>query len=290
MAGKAGKLQRAGEAEAVTVDRLILNFESELSRILRLVERTIVALVRDLAEEDGRLVRTRASLGRALRLRKDLIGAFTDAGYRELAEAAIDDDLDDLTALVLEHSGIAGKAARLTNVNAQAVLAYKELRLADLLDWQEDTARILWRTTLDGVLGLRPVPALVRDIGAQLDLSLPRARTIYDTAVSTYSRQVNLLQSTGDDGELFYYAGPVDDVTRKFCLDRVGKVFSRSEIDKMDNGQIPNCLISGGGYNCRHAFKQVSILDDELRQLHETGERLPHVQAQVDALLKRKAA
>jgi hypothetical protein len=41
----------------------------------------------------------------------------------------------------------------------------------------------------------------------------------------------------------------------------------------MDNGQLPQPLITGGGFNCRHAFKRVSAIDAELLALMDTGVR-----------------
>lgn len=288
--GKAIRLQRAGEAEAVQQDQLVLQFEGQLEGVLRRTDRHIAELVRQLKQEDGRLVRTHASLGRAIRMRKDLAGAIVKAGLNELLDEAIADRFDDLADTILGNSTIAARAAKLSPVDIEAITAMKELRLADLLDWRDGVAQEAWRITVDGVLGLSPVDNLVADLSELLDTSLPRARTLYDTSVSTFSRQVNLLHATGDPDELFYYAGPVDSITRKFCIERVGKVFTRAEIDEMDNGQLPDVLITGGGYNCRHTFKVVSVLDEELQQLHETGGRLPHIQQQLDALERRKAA
>lgn len=279
--GKATRLQRAAEREATLQDHLVLQFETELEGVVRRADRLIGSLVRSLDSEDGQLVKTRASLGRAVRMRKDLTAAMTKAGFRDLADKAISDRFDALAASVLQTSSIAAKAAELTPIHVNSIVALKELRLANLLDWSQAVATDAWRITVDGVLGLRHVDDLVADLGRTLDTSLPKARTLYDTAVSTFSRQVDLLKSTGEATELFYYAGPLDSITRPFCKARIGKVFDRAEIDQMNNGQLPNPLVTGGGYNCRHAFKRVSILDAELKHLHESGDRLPHVAAQL---------
>lgn len=281
------RLQRAAVREAVLQDQLILSFESELEAVLRRADREIQRLVRQLAQERGRFVRTRAALGRVVRLRKDIQTAlFQTAGVHDLAERAVNARFDRITTMVLEDTTIAGRAFTLTKTDLSALTAFKELRLADLLEWGQGLAHQVHRITVDGVLGLRPVDDLVADLGRVLDLSVRRARTIYDTSVSMYSRQVGLLHTSGKPDELFYYAGPLDSVTRPFCRVRIGKVFSRADVDAMDNGQIPDPLVSGGGYNCRHAFKRVSMLDEELRELHRTGGRLPHVAEQL-ARLKR---
>jgi hypothetical protein len=117
------------------------------------------------------------------------------------------------------------------------------------------------------VLGAPPVGDHVHDISDLLSQSLKQARTMYDTMVSTYSRQVGQLGTTGEPGEAFLYVGPDDTRTRDFCADRVDKVFSREAIEQMDNGQLPDAMLTAGGYNCRHQFRRVSALDQELLDL-----------------------
>jgi hypothetical protein len=58
----------------------------------------------------------------------------------------------------------------------------------------------------------------------------------------------------------YIYLGPVDGLIRPFCMARVGNVYTKEEILDMDNGQIDNVLMTGGGYNCRH--KWVAVPDD----------------------------
>lgn len=287
-AGLARRLQRAAEREASLQDQLTLQFESELEGVLRRAEREIARLARQLTAEDGQLVRTRASLGRALRMRTDIGQAFETAGFRALADRALGGRLDTLAESILSRNAIGAAAADLTPLAAKTIVAFKELRLAELLDWGTSVSTTAWRVTVDGVLGLRHVDDLVLDLGQALDTSLPRARTLYDTAVSTFSREVGLVHATGEDDELFLYAGPIDSITRPFCRARVGKVYARDEIDEMDNGQIPNVLITGGGYNCRHVFKRVSRLDAELQELHETGGRLAHITEKLATLDRRR--
>jgi hypothetical protein len=161
----------------------------------------------------------------------------------------------------------------MTAFDLDALVALKEIRFAELLQVGEDVAVQLWRATVDGVLGLRPIIDLVDDIADLLDISARHARTIYDTAVSTFSRQVGQLGTTGAPDEAFLYAGPDDDRTREFCRDHVDRVYSRGAIDDMDNGQLPNVMLTGGGWNCRHQFKRVSALDQDLLELVDTGVR-----------------
>ena len=78
--------------------------------------------------------------------------------------------------------------------------------------------------------------------------------TIAQTKYMEYIRTSNeiIADEAGLDRRL--YVGPVDSKIRPFCLARVGDIFTVEEIRKMNNGQIPDVLINGGGYNCRHRW------------------------------------
>ncbi len=265
--------QVAAEQTGAMVDRLTDTFAFELGQVLTLLRQRIRTLVRTLeTDETGRVVATSANLRRALALRNDIRRALESAGYRRLANAALDVPLDRLAAVALRGT------PDVTSVPASALNALRRVRFDELLNVGADIATTIWRSVLDGVTGARPLVDLVNDIADAMDTSARRARTVYDTALSIYSRQVGQTGATGAPGELFFYVGPVDTKVRPFCLSRVGKVYSRSEIDDMDNGQLPNVMLTGGGYNCRHVFSRVSALDQELMDLHGTGKRDPGVE------------
>lgn len=275
-------IQAAAEREGLLADAISLQFADELEQVLVLLNARIRGLLRELESEGGRLVSTRDSLRQAMALRQDLRALLERTGLPTLSAAAIDAPLDRLANAVLKGQAALGESSILSAFDLEALAAFKEVRLAELLSTLGDgLVEGLWRVIVDGVLGVRPVEELLKDIQDLVDGSAAQARTIYDTAVSTYSRMVDQIRSTGAPDELFLYAGPADAKTRPFCLQRVGKVYARSEIERMDNHQLPDPMLSAGGYNCRHAFKRVSVLDDELQELHRTKARLPEVEAQI---------
>lgn len=270
------RLQAAAVAEADLQDAMTDAFAFELEQALKLVNARIRQLLATLETANGRMVSTSASLGRALMLRRDLQRA-VEAHLRPVLIDALDEPLDRLAARVLRGRSVAGQAARLAPFHLEALRAFKDLRLAELLSLEADAAATVWRAVVDGVIGVRPLVELLQDIENVLDSSAAEARTVYDTAVSSWSRQVDQLHTTGEPEELFVYVGPADRKTRPFCRQHVGKVYDRRQIDRLDNGQLPNVFLTGGGYNCRHAWKRVSRLDEELRRLYETGGRHEHI-------------
>lgn len=276
---KIQQLQRAAEREAEIQDVAVQAFERQLRLLVSRFLRRLRAELADFeVDEAGRLVSELANLGRALGLREQLAAWLEEEGFSALALEVLGDPLDALARSVLATSRIANEAKKLSSFT-DTLHALKELRLADLLDVSDDMARELSRMVFEGMVGLRPVDALVLDLADRLELTQRQARTIYDTGVSTFARQVELLNADGTDDELFVYVGPFDRKNRDFCEDRVGKVFERKAIDAMDNGQLPDVFLTGGGYNCRHTWKRVSILDDELRALAGTGKRVPEIDA-----------
>lgn len=103
--------------------------------------------------------------------------------------------------------------------------------------------------------------ALHRDYGLP---ALSNIKTEVSTTIAGFQRSIQQKKSQDVGIELFLYLGPDDDVTRPFCEERVGKVFSSNEIREWDNGQGLPADIYLGGYNCRHEL--VPIPEDEARE------------------------
>jgi hypothetical protein len=90
-------------------------------------------------------------------------------------------------------------------------------------------------------------------------------RGLYEWHAGTYARTAHVratrefmaVQAEEAKIENFIYIGPLDGKTRPFCVDLVGNVFSKTEIEEMDNGQTGLVLSDGGGWNCRHSWDPV---------------------------------
>jgi len=98
-----------------------------------------------------------------------------------------------------------------------------------------------------------------------------RLRAEAETAAAVLRRVAATSSATGRDHETFLYSGPIDGRLRPFCLERVGRVFSRKAIDAMDNGQLPNAYLTCGGHQCRHTWLPVPHRD-RYEGLVDTGQ------------------
>jgi len=271
------QLVKGAKDTAGEVDRLGQQFALDLSRVLRSLERRLRPLVVDVAE-GSRTAIVKAS--QANKTRKAIEGALADSGYPELAESAYGSRLDTLVVRVLESRRLAQASARLSGAFDARLMALRMLHETDLLDEGNDLSRALWKATVRGVFGSRDVADILDDLADVIDGTESQIGTLYDTSVSIFGRQVEALQAGDDPDTTFAYMGPADIKTRPFCRLHVGKVYTREQIDALDNKQIDNVFLTGGGYNCRHTWIEVSKFS-ELQDLVGTGQRIPEVAAQL---------
>jgi hypothetical protein len=225
---------------------------------------------------------------RAARLRKQIQDALTVAGYDHLAETATSRALDRMVAQVEQLRGAAALEA-FTSADMTRILALKKLARMDILAQGAEISTALWRTFARGLFAQTPIANLIDDLATTLDVEAYEARTLYDTTVNVFGRQVEAMKAKESD--VFAYVGPFDIKTRPFCREHAGRVYTRPEINALDNGQTPNVFLTGGGYNCRHTWIAVSKVS-EVRKLAGTEERIPAIAAQVARQLAggRKAA
>jgi hypothetical protein len=271
-------LSEAEKLAAVT-DAVTAQYAKELARVLRDLERQLTHLATEA------LAGSKTALARAVRaqqLRDQIKTALRLSGYPELTNRAAGSALDALVAQVERLQGAAAIAAFTSN-DYTRILALKELAKLNLYDQGEALYLAVWRTFQYGLFSQRPIKELLEDLATTLDIEEHEARTFYDTTASVFTRQVESLKTDRDD--VFLYVGPLDRKTRPFCYERVGKVYTRDEIDAWDNGQLPNPFLTCGGFSCRHVLQAVSKVS-ELQKFVGTDERIPEVSEALTRLSK----
>lgn len=265
-------LQRGAERLAADADRLGATFAASLASVWRAVERRLRRL---LVEDDTPLRRQRKAIRDALEA----------AGWHDLASLAAAGDLRQIQQRVLNVRAVQGLDVDLSQVALTRLGAMQTIALDDLLQEGEVVARELHRAVVRATIGKQDPARVLQEVARILDRSEARVRTLYDTTVSIYGRQVEAI-AAGDDPETrFAYVGPVDAKIRPFCLRHIGQVYTRAEIDAMDNGQLHNVFLTGGGWNCRHTWMEISAFS-ELNALHGTGLRMPEVERDLRSVVQ----
>lgn len=270
------KILVASNQVAKTADALSATFAKELSRVQRDLERELLKL---LTRVEGNSRTAVALAARGLKLRKQIRDVLTAAGYDDLADTATLGALERMSE-AMAGLRVAQQVSQFTSADLTRIEALKELARMDVLAQGDEIGIAVWRSVLQGLYSQRNPAEIIEDLADGLDKDFAEVSTLYDTATSVFGRQIEALKSTDEPDELFAYTGPVDAKIRPFCKQHVGKVYSRAEIDKMDNGQLPNVFLTAGGYNCRHQFTAISKFSD-LRELHGTDERIPEIADQL---------
>lgn len=274
------EILRALNALAARADRLSQAFADELHGVLLDTERRLRLVIEQAATGSSSAV---VKAARASRTKREIREALMAAGYDAMADVVTDAPFDALVSKVLAGRRAALQSAEMTASAAQKIESLKAINFSELLSEGDDLARALWQATVRGVFASRSVGAILADLGAVIDRTEPQIRTLYDLGISIFSRQVESLMAGSEPDTPYLYAGPLDGKTRPFCLARVGRVYTRAQIATMDNQQIDNVFLTGGGYNCRHQFLEVSKYG-ELGDYIGTQKRIPEVQDQLEAL------
>jgi hypothetical protein len=81
---------------------------------------------------------------------------------------------------------------------------------------------------------------------------------VRDTSLNYY-QNIHLLKADIAGIDSFLYAGNVMASSRAWCIVRVGKIFTKIQIESWNNdkwkGKSCQPLICRGGYNCRHHWR-----------------------------------
>ena len=114
-------------------------------------------------------------------------------------------------------------------------------------------------------VGAMDVDELGKIIQQRMGRGVMESANLAETAVSSYYRMVTdrgfqIIEEDLPSFKIRYtYEGPLDKLNRPFCLKveqqaRNGKTWTRTQINQMDNKQLPNVFVTGGGYRCRHQW------------------------------------
>ncbi|MBU8914007.1 MAG: hypothetical protein KOO61_08300 [Spirochaetales bacterium] len=199
-----------------------------------------------------------------------LEGIVNGSGYYPAARAYLDgyDELAKITQGMMKKAGFDPSFATIPKEYIKFIKAHDWRHFSFLND---EALQKLEDTLLETMLAGRTRGAMLAELKGVFTGSYPWGdkKGLYEWHAGTYARTAHhraaqsfiLSQADAAGVENFIYIGPNDSKTRGFCAELVGGVYSRKEIEAMDNGQTGNVLTDRGGFNCRHQWLPAS---DEL--------------------------
>jgi hypothetical protein len=244
------------------IDTLTELFTDDLSRAFRKAGRAFSTRVHGLEHDAGALKPTAANTRRVFGADVTIRQMLDQAGMLD----ALDRGIDRYTRVIRISARASSSTPRARSVTEAFVLT-KQLELQAELDGVAGKLSGLLRSA---VVSGQDIGEVVYEAQEIFDAAVTRMRTLYDTSLAQLAQLVAASGEGSAPDAPFLYSGPIDLRCRNWCLQRVGRVYSKRAIDKMDNGQLPNTFLTRGGYNCRHHWRPVAD-QPALAKLADTG-------------------
>ena len=226
------------------------SLERGLRRALRKSKSEVVAAVKAAAERGG--------LEELRRMRRDEMSAWlldqglaesvfevTDAERETLANI---EELLNIQADGFDIESIGGIGSALAQDTVEGI--FDDVILPD-------TQRAVRDALSSAEFSAEP-GAVISSLDAALRSAEGRQITEARTRLTSFGRELTAVAAEAAGLDHYLYTGPLDGITRSFCRELVGKVFTSSQIGQMRNYQLEPVLTRGGGYNCRHSWSPVS--------------------------------
>lgn len=259
-------LQDIHNKHAKYTDSIVHAFEEHLHGIVTKAQaRVLTQLQKQLKITGGVIDQTPANYRTLRKLNQLFLDAMDEAGYQRLVTAFVGEfpgQLPYLNEILQTLSDQVQGGLPIANLSADPVLSTFQLSAADALNAVvEGVAGSVMQRSMLSVGGLE-FGELAQTLAEKLAVSVPRAVGLADTAMTTFMRTATdrayqaIEQSEPRQDLEYKYSGPEDKLTRVFCehLLEMDKGYTREQIGKMDNHQLPNVLLTGGGWNCRHQW------------------------------------
>ncbi len=255
------------------IQSLVSVFDEELTKMLMKAQASTIARVTSkLKFIGGKLTPTPANRAQVRQLSNIFMDEMSKLGLQDLVDAfvgkfdgqikffkqVLQDTLGDVDASALSAITLGPVENKLLSMNQE-----------DAATWLEDVvgaaAIRLKDKALLSVGGLNQ-RKLADVIATELAKTPGEAKTVASTTISSFYRTVADIsfKKVEEDRNFqitYKYVGPPsgDPVIRPFCERLMeetedGETWTRAEIDVMKNGQLPDVMVTGGGYNCRHQW------------------------------------
>lgn len=195
----------------------------------------------------------------------------------ELSKAGLDKDLIRIREIyanqlqnIRDSFEKLGKPAAISSIDRPVIeqmITFDTNKIANkIIPYVDDARSSIIRSVL---LGQAPDEDILKDtLPTKLQSNI---ETEANTLMSSFYRSVTASKAKELGFNLMIYLGPSDSVTREFCQDvldgflegfeREVPIYTIEEISQMDNEQDLDVLTSGGGWNCRHQWRPISLED-----------------------------
>jgi hypothetical protein len=243
-------------------DSMIDAFSEHLRSVVTMAQAKMAGYLQgNLTTTAGKIDQTPANL-RVIRTLDDRFMEFLDeSGYSALLNGYVQSFAGEKAFLQETLAYLGYQPVKFTASDLNVFASFQLNAVTSMTTIAEAAAGTAMQQALFSIGGLK-FGELLESLAAKITASLPRVRTIAETAMTTYYRTLTDQAFQKIEADLpeidqrYRYSGPLDSRNRPFCrrLENADQAYSRAEIARMDNGMLPNAFLSCGGWNCRHVW------------------------------------
>jgi hypothetical protein len=296
MATKAGKawerrVKAIAERQGNMLDRTIAEHQELLRTALSKLEGRIIDRLQQFKTTDGKLLGPKTNLKQAQRVHADLAKLFEEtygeavrtsmkgfpAVAKEIKKSWNDMDID----------------AEFTGVDRDMIEALRTSTYNEFIEMgtsaQEDIAKKMYDYVASGAPFSELTKAVQGALTGHQDIRGRPMTSYVDTyavdSVMNFNNAVSVGKAKEAGLDYFLYEGTAIKDSRDFCLERMGRIFSREEIESWNDwdwqGKAGPPLEYRGGFNCRHFLSPCSpewfpdLPVDELKKLEKEEPKPP---------------
>lgn len=251
------------------IDNLVSGLSSDVDRLVKqAIDRTVAkvadAVIAGGGSETTRNVRALRGVAKILRAEMEKLGIgklVEDFGGSFIGGLPL---FEEIATDIAAEAGIAlsidWRAADMAYFQQKALTLESSLELA-----LDSVATAAARRAMFSV-GNLSLSGLTEVLISGAKMPISQAIGLADTSQSVFFRTITARGSELIEKELdvdigYVLDGPLDKLTRPFCLAHIEGTkrspYTREQIDKLDNGQLPDPFVTCGGWICRHQWRMV---------------------------------
>lgn len=240
------------------------------------VEKSITALQKKILNQmtqlgttkDGELLGLRTNLKQSQKIHTKIARLYRSEFTSEMkAQVA---EMEDTLKVVQKGYKTVGESVRFTSVDRDAMRVLRDGMYRDYIAISDQSQAKVIQAMYDNVLGGGEMATLITQIESALlgtDVALQSGRSLASLArmfardmTMNYHNEVNVYKGEQIGMKDFLYVGDIMGTTRDFCRRRVGRVYTKKQINGWTYkwaGKSGPAMTHRGGYNCRHHWQPV---------------------------------
>jgi hypothetical protein len=245
-------------------------------RHVEMVEKSVFSLQRkiiNLAQQlrtakNGELLGLRTNLKQSQKIHIRILQLY-ETEFNATTRKMVNEFDEVLGVVTSSYRGL-GEAVKFTNIDKNAMRVLRDGMYGDYIAISESSKQKVIQSIYDQVIGGGEFGDLVDEIESALAgsaVATGRGRSLASLArlfardmIMNYHQEVQLYKAAEIGMDEFLYVGDIIATTRDFCRRRVGKVYTKKQIESWKfrwSGKSGPALTHRGGYNCRHHWQPV---------------------------------